>query len=138
MKDIHYFDIDDELFAEIKGNFNRGINSILDGMQKKNVSDGELSLSVKISLKGVLATDRNGHETEITVPEISHKAVTKMSVKSEEKGSVKSYNVGNGRNVLALKKIRGIYAAAVTPTEASQLTFDDESLFRDLEEDDDA
>ena len=35
MNSIYYFDIDDELFKEIKGNINIGINDILDGMSEK-------------------------------------------------------------------------------------------------------
>lgn len=37
MNSVFYFDIDDDLFASIKDNFNQGINDILTGMQEKNV-----------------------------------------------------------------------------------------------------
>jgi len=81
MNSIYYFDIDDELFKEIKGNINIGINDILDGMSEKNVSEGEMSLSVKIVLLPELVTDVNGKQKRILIPHIEHKTSTKMTVK---------------------------------------------------------
>ncbi|WP_173386782.1 hypothetical protein [Ruminococcus flavefaciens] len=88
MNSIYYFDIDDELFKEIKGNINIGINDILDGMSEKNVSEGEMSLSVKIVLLPELVTDVNGKQKRILIPHIEHKTSTKMTVKKSSKGKI--------------------------------------------------
>ena len=123
MKGQHYFDIDDELFEQVKKNFNSGINSILQGMQEKGVCEGELSLSVKVSLRENLVTNASGEDELIIVPSIEHKAVTKMSVKAEEKGKIKGYD---GKNYLSLRKIRGKYAVVLTPSNAAQTTLDEQ------------
>lgn len=131
MNSVFYFDIDDELFSGIKQNFNVGINEILAGMQKKNVYEGELALSVKISLAKTMVTDANGEEKEIVVPMINHKAVTKMSVKNKAEGRIEGFD---GRDFLAVKKLRGKYIAVRTPKDASQLTLDDQRILAGLEE----
>lgn len=131
MNSVFYFDIDDELFAAIKQNFNAGINEILTSMQKKDVYEGELALSVKVSLSPTTVTDANGDEKEIIVPVIDHKAVTKMSVKSKTEGKIKGYD---GRDFLSLRRYRGKFIAVRTPKDASQLTLDDQRILAGLEE----
>ena len=122
MKTLFYFDIDDELFAEIKGNFNAGINSILDKMAQKGVSDGELTMNVKISLETTTVTDAGGNLKEILVPTIHHKATTKMTVKSATKGEIFG---ATEQDYLAVTKIKGKYALVATPNDATQLTLED-------------
>lgn len=134
MNSVFYFDIDDELFAGIKKNFNQGINDILTSMQKKEVYEGELALSVKVSLSPTTVTNVNGEENEIIVPVIDHKAVTKMSVKSKTEGKIKGYD---GRDFLSLKKFKGKFVAIRTPRDASQLTLDDQRILAGLEEETD-
>ena len=132
MNSVFYFNIDDELFAGIKNNFNQGINDILTSMQKKDVYEGELALSVKVSLSPTTVTDANGEEKEIIVPVINHKAVTKMSVKSKTEGSIKGYD---GRDFLSLRKYRGQFIAVRTPRDASQLTLDEQRELAGLDTD---
>ena len=116
---LHYFDIDDEFLADIKGNFNKGINQILDGMEKKNVCEGDLTIGVKISLLKVPRTDADGDEESVTVPVIKHKVVTKMSVKNEEKGEI-GFSDGNGR-LRHFKVVDGRYAVEDIPIDGAQL-----------------
>lgn len=132
MKSLYYFDIDDELFSELKLNLNRGLNSILDKMVNKDVCEGELTLSVKVSLRTETVTDCNGEVKEILTPEISHKEITKMSVKGEEKGKI---NGITHDGFLALTKVNNRYAAVLTPPDASQLTLEDQRRFAGLDED---
>lgn len=134
MNSLFYFDIDDELFAEIKNNFNSGINSILDKMSQKNVSDGELTLKVNISLESTTVTDVNGNLKEILVPTIDHKASTKMTVKSETKGKI---NGCTDREFLAVTKIKGRYALISMPEDATQLSLEDIRRYAGLDEDTD-
>lgn len=139
MRALYYFDIDDELFSGLKASLNLGINSILDGMVQKNVYQGELTLSVKVALSNELVTDSNGDLKEITVPCITHKAVTKMSVKNENSGKVEGVT---SEGFLALTKVKGRYAVVLTPPDASQMTLDAQRRFAGLdgeseEEDDD-
>ncbi len=134
MRSLYYFDIDDELFSELKKNLNRAITSVIAGMQKKNVCEGEVTLSAKVSFAELQVVDANGIEKMITVPNISHKVVTKMSVKDEEKGKIKGIDADRG-GFLSLMKINGRYAAVVTPPDASQLTLEDQRMFAGLDED---
>lgn len=129
MKTLFYFDIDDELFKDIKDNFNAGINSILDKMNQKNVSEGELTLNVKISLTETTVTDINGNLKEILVPDIKHKATTKMTVKTEAKGQVHGCTE---QEFLAVTKIKGKYALVATPNDATQLRFEDAERYEDI------
>lgn len=122
MEKLFYFDIEDEYFEDIRNNFNAGVNSILDKMSQKNVSDGELTLNVKISLENANVTDANGNLKEILVPTIHHKVSTKMTVKSEEKGEIFGCT---GREFLALTRVRGKYALVTVPEDATQITIED-------------
>lgn len=130
MNSVFYFDIDDELFASIKDNFNRGINDILTGMQEKNVYEGNLTLSVNILLSPTVVTDVNGDEKQIIVPVINHKAVTKMSVKSKVDGKIAGFD---GRDYFAIKKFKGKFVAIRTPRDASQLTLEDQHILAGLD-----
>ena len=129
MKTLFYFDIDDELFKDIKDNFNSGINSILDKMNQKNVSEGELTLNVKVSLTETTVTDINGNLKGILVPDIKHKATTKMTVKAEAKGQI--YGCTE-QEFLAVTKIKGKYALVATPNDATQLTIEDAERYEDI------
>lgn len=132
MKTLYYFDIDDELFAEIKNNFNSGVNSILDKMTQKNVSDGELTLSVKVSLETATVTGADGNLKEILVPNIKHKATTKMTVKAEAKGEILGCT---DREFLAVTKIKGKYALVAMPEDATQLTLEDAAIYEGVGDD---
>ena len=127
MNSIYYFDIDDELFKEIKGNINIGINDILDGMSEKNVSEGEMSLSVKIVLLPELVTDVNGKQKRILIPHIEHKTSTKMTVKKSSKGKIFNEEYAED-GYLALEKIGDKYAAVAVSEDASQMRIDDQRL----------
>lgn len=137
MLGVFYFDIDDDLFAEIKGNINRGINDILNGMNEKNVSEGEMSLSVKIILVPEIVTERSGREKKILVPHIEHKTSTKMTVKKSSKGKIFNEDFAED-GYLALSKIGDRYAVIAVPEDASQMTFDDQRIIDPGEDTDDA
>jgi len=76
--EVFRFDLDDEMFAEIKHNFNTAISSILRGMLEKDVCEGEIALTVKLSLVPADAVTEDGEEKAIINPRIEHKVVTKM------------------------------------------------------------
>ena len=137
MLGVFYFDIDDDLFAEIKGNINKGINDILNGMNEKNVSEGEMSLSVKIILVPEIVTERSGREKKILVPHIEHKTSTKMTVKKSSKGKIFNEDFAED-GYLALSKIGDRYAVIAVPEDASQMAFDDQRIIDPGEDTDDA
>lgn len=122
MKKLFYFDIEDEYFEDIRNNFNAGVNSILDNMSQKNVSDGELTLNVKISLENTIVTDIDGNLKEILVPTIHHKVSTKMTVKAEEKGEILGMTE---RGFLAITKIEDKFALVSVPEDATQVAIED-------------
>ena len=119
MKDTFRLNIDDELFGEIKHNFNSAVSSILEGMREKDVCEGEISLKVKISLLPQDVIDADGVEETITTPEIEHNVVTKMTVKSKTEGKIKGYI---DDDYLSLREDGdGGFIALRTPRDASQM-----------------
>lgn len=122
MEKLFYFDIEDEYFEDIRNNFNAGVNSILDKMSQKNVSDGELTLNVKISLENTTVTGIDGNLKEILVPTIHHKVSTKMTVKAEEKGEIFGMT---DRGFLAITKVKDRFALVSVPEDATQVTIED-------------
>lgn len=118
---LYFFNLDDELLSEVKADINAALERILAGMSEKGVSDGEVSLSLKISLHDDEIVTADGELKDVLIPEIEHKVSTKMTVKESSKGAFSGYSVP-GDAVLVLTRFNGQYAVVKSPMDASQLT----------------